>query len=573
MAKDLGIEMVTATVLANRGIQKKQHARAFLSEEAGDFEGILSMKDGALGLSIMKEAIEQKKKIAIYGDYDVDGVMSTSILYQTFIRCGGEAIYYIPDREKEGYGMNLQAVERLAEQGVEVLMTCDNGIVAFEEIQRAKELGMMVVVLDHHEADFKEQDAKTLDYLPKADAIINPKQRACPYAFKMLCAGGISYFFALEMLNLFGIKDGDLEEEILCFASIATVCDIVDLMYENRTIVQRGLKAIMHTKNYGLRALILQNEIDFQQLTEYHFGFIIGPCINAVGRLKIGQIAVDLFTCKDKTQAETIATELIQLNEQRKELTKIATERLIAQVEAKESLPKVLVLYDGEIHESIAGIVAGRIKEQFNRPTIVMTKAKEGAKGSGRSIEGYSMFEGLYAQKELFTRFGGHAMAAGLSLPIEHIEPLRERLNEACLLKEEDFVPVLRFDKVLHFKQIQMKLVEEMQKMSPFGSKNQKPYFASREVSIAKFSVIGKQKNILKFSLEQEGIFLGAISFDGYDFFIEQLKELYGAKECGRMVQRGECEARLHILYTLDINVYQGKSSIQLVVKEFKFVL
>lgn len=574
MAKELGIHQATAAVLANRGIYSRKEARAFLYDGADAFGNPAEMKDLLKGVSLIAQAIQDGKKIVVYGDYDVDGVMSTSILYQTLLRCGGNVLFYLPHRQKEGYGLNLQAVEDLAAEGAEVLFTCDNGIAALQEIERAKALGMTVVVLDHHEPGFTGLGEERRDILPKADAIIDPKQRDCAYPFKHMCAGGLSYKFAKVLLQEFCIDDAALEKQLVSFAAIATVCDIVDLLGENRAIVQMGLPEIQKTENVGLRILKEEAGLSDKIITEYHLGFIIGPCINAAGRLESGGQAVRLFCSWQEAEARALAKHLVQLNDERKKLTEEATERAdIALQEDGALQDKVLVLYDPTIHESIAGIVAGRIKDKYYHPTILITGSEEGAKGSGRSIEGYHIFEALFENRDLFTRFGGHAMAAGLSLPVENIEILRKRLNAACALTEEEMIPVLRIEQPLSFAEIDLGLAKELKALAPFGKGNPAPLFGAKGVQVDRLDLIGKEKNILRLTLSQKesGKRLSAISFDGYEPLREMLKELYPVEECDRIILTGQLPYLLDIVYSVEINTYNGRSNVQLMIKDFRF--
>lgn len=574
MAQDLGIRQATAAVLANRELYSKQAARDFLYGGAAALGNPLEMKDFSQAVSLLADAIHAGKKIAVYGDYDVDGVMSTSILYQTILRCGGDAVFYLPHRQKEGYGLNLKAVEQLAAEGIDVLFTCDNGIAALQEIALAKEKGMTVVVLDHHEPGFRGEGEERRDILPAADAIIDPKQRDCPYPFKQMCAGGLSYHFAKHLLQAFEIADEALERQLITFAGIATVCDIVDLLGENRALVQMGLAEIRKTENIGLRVLIEEAGLADKTISEYHIGFIIGPCINATGRLESGRLAVELFCTEDEKEAREKARHLVMLNAERKQLTEEAAERAdIALQESGALQDQVLVLYDAEIHESIAGIVAGRIKDKYYRPTIMITGSEDGAKGSGRSIEGYHLFEALFANRDLFTRFGGHAMAAGLSLPVENIPVLRKRLNESCTLTEEHMIPILRLERALSFAEIDLGLAKELQALAPFGKGNPAPLFASRGIHVDRLDLIGKNKNILRLTLSEpkSGIRLSAISFDGYEPLREMLKALYPAEDCDKILNGGLLPELLDIVYSIEINSYRGRSNVQLMLKDFRF--
>ena len=574
MAKELGIRQATATVLANRELYSRKDARDFLYGGEDAFGDPAAMKDMLKGVSIIAQAIQNGKKIAIYGDYDVDGVMSTSILYQTILRCGGKAVFYVPHRQKEGYGLNLKAVEDLSAEEVEVLFTCDNGIAAVQEIALAKEKGMMVVVLDHHEPGFTGTGEERRDLLPKADAIIDPKQRDCSYAFKHMCAGGLSYKFARLLLQEFCISDEELEKQLVSFAAIATICDIVDLLGENRAIVRKGLPEIQKTENVGLRVLIEEAGLGDKGVTDYHIGFIIGPCINATGRLESGRQAVELFCSRNEKDAREKAKNLVQLNEERKHLTEEAAVRADLSLQEGDALKdRVLVLYDPVIHESIAGIVAGRVKDKYYHPTILITGSEDGAKGSGRSIEGYHLFEALFENRDLFTRFGGHAMAAGLSLPVENIDILRNRLNEQCQLTDEEMIPVLRLDKSLSFAEIDLGLAKELKALAPFGKGNPAPLFGSKGIRVDRLDLIGKEKNILRMTLSEpkSGTRLSAITFDGYSQLMEMLRELYPEEDCGKMILSGQLPHLLDIVYSVDINTYHGRSNVQLMLKDFRF--
>lgn len=574
MANELGVREAIACVLANREIGERQEARNFIYGTTKNLRDPYLMKDMDLAIELILGAIRESKKIAVYGDYDVDGVMSTTILYRALFRCGADVVYYLPHRQKEGYGLNVAAVEALAKEGVGLLFTCDNGIAALEECKRAKELGMIIVILDHHEPGFLEDDGKKKDILPIADAIIDPKQRACAYPFSMFCAGGIAYKFAVALLQIFEIEDDVLTREFLCFAAIATVCDIVDLLDENRIMVRLGLSEIEKTTNVGLRALLKATGIADQPITEYHLGFVIGPCINATGRLESGQRAVELFCETDEAKAIETAKVLTTLNEERKTLTLEASKRAIACVEEENlHIQRVLVLFDEDTHESIAGIVAGRIKEKYYRPVILITSGEDGVKGSGRSIEGYDLFGELFACKELFTRFGGHTMAAGLSMPKENIPILRKQLNDACLLTKEEMTPVLRLEKQMSFSEIDLGLAQEIKMLAPFGKENPSPLFGSKNISIDKIDLIGKNRNILRMTVSEgeSGKYFSAISFDGYEEMLNLLKELYPEEECVKIMNGGKISQKFDIVYGIEINTYNSRSSVQLMIKDFRF--
>lgn len=573
MCEEMGIAAATACALSHRGIVDAEKAEKFLNPNLSDlYDGYL-MKDMEKGLELVENAIKQGKKIAVYGDYDVDGVMSSTILTKTIKHCGGNVIYYVPHRKEEGYGLNTDAVAHLAKEGVELLFTCDNGIAAAKEVAYAKERGMKVLLLDHHEPPFAEgRDGNFRDVLPDADAIINPKQRKCTYSFNLLCAAGISYKFSCLLLQRFGIFDMILEKELLSFAAVATVCDIVDLLEENRILVQVGLKEIQHTTNIGLRVLLEETGLGEKPITEYHLGFVIGPCINATGRLEGAELAVELFCAEEEGKAREIAKHLVVLNEERKKMTEEAAERMEQLVEKQEQKQKVLVLYDTKTDESIAGIVAGRIKDKYYRPVILLTDGKEGAKGSARSIPPYHIFESLFACKELFTRFGGHAMAAGLSLPHENIPILKKQLNDACTLTEEDMTPIMRLEKQLGFGEINLHLAKELQMLAPFGKGNPAPLFASKGIWVKRLDLIGKRRDMLRMTLMEgtTGKLLTGISFDGYGTLLEILKRLYPEENCDTIIKGGQLPMALDIVYRVEVNTYNGMESVQLMIQDFR---
>ncbi len=574
IAADLGIQRATAAVLANRNLVSKQDARRFMLPDAKNLIDATQLKDMEKAVSLLMAAIQNGTSIAVYGDYDVDGVTSCSILTRSITRCGGNVCYYVPHRQHEGYGLNMQAVKKLAEDGIGLLLTCDNGISAINEIALAKQNHMTVVVLDHHEPGFIENAKKErVDLLPPADAIVDHKQQACHYPFPYLCAAGISYKFALLLLHQFGHYDERLEKELLCLATLATVCDIVDLLGENRTLVQLGLREIPHTTNIGLQALLKAIQKNDMPITETDIGFQIGPCINATGRLESGQIAVELFCTDNPQRAAKIAEHLVTLNNERKELTDQASAQIIAQLEQQnQPLDSVLVLFQEDVHESIAGIVAGRMKDKYYHPTIMLTGASEGIKGSARSIPGYHIFEALCSCKELFTRFGGHAMAAGLSMPKENIALLRKRLNENCPLTQEDMIPILRIEQILSFSEIHQGLAEELQLLAPFGKENPKPMFATIQIWVTRLRLVGKNKNIMQMQLleEKTGTYLHAISFQGYSDMEKLLKELYPNQDCDTILSSGKLPMPLDIVYTIGLNSYQGNTSVQLEIKDFR---
>lgn len=574
MSEMLGISRISACVLANRGIGRFRDAKKFLNcpkEEM--YDGYL-FKDMKKGVELIARAIIKKKKIAVYGDYDVDGVMSTVILYKTLKFFGADVLYYLPHRQKEGYGMNENAVCDLKARGVDVIFACDNGIAALNEIKKANELGIVSVILDHHEVPYAEDiENRRRDTPPDAFAVIDAKQSECGYPFKSLCAAGMAYKFSKLLFEKMG-SDFVLDDELLSFAAIATVCDIVDLTDENRIIVKNGLEKVSDTSNPGLRELIKQTGLEGRRITEYHAGFVIGPCINATGRLESAKLAVKLFAQTDESDADLTASELVKLNAERKDMTAEAVESAKKKI-ADEGLEKdkVLVIYDKNIHESIAGIVAGRIKEMYSRPVIILTDGEQFAKGSGRSIESYNIFEELFKCRKLFEKFGGHPMAAGLMLKEENIPILRKRLNEACTLTKSDMTEVIRIDAELNFNEISIETACELETFSPFGRMNPKPIFGSKNIAVKTLYVIGKNKNILKFIFRDKKTskIIDGISFDGYDEYCEKIISIYGLDGMEKVLCGVEKAPDMDIVYSLGINRFNGRETVQLEIKDFRF--
>lgn len=530
LAQEIGVNETIINVLINRGIKTSRDIKKFVDASLKDLYNPFFMIDMDEGVDIIKEAIDMKRKIAIYGDYDADGVTSTVILYKALKRLGGNFIYHIPDREAEGYGMNLERIRHLKEDGVEIILSCDNGISAIDQIAYAKELGMKVVVTDHHELTFKEEDGERNYILPSADAVINPKRLDCTYPFKLLCGAGIAFKFVQALYSVFNIPENEVLE-FLEYAAIGTICDVVDLVDENRIIAKNGLRLIRDTKNMGLNAIIKETSINKDTINSYHIGFIIGPCINATGRLETAKLSVELLLTEDEEVAKGLAIKLHKLNMERQEMTIKSVEEIESIIE-NSSLKndKVLVIYKENVHESIAGIAAGRIREKYNLPTIILTKGKDMPKGSGRSIENYNMFEELLKCKEFLDKFGGHPMAAGLSLKEENIELLRRKLNENCILTKEDLIRKISIDRRMKLSEVCVSLIKELNILEPFGKGNASPVFAEKNVDIYKMNFIGKDKNTLKFSLKIDGSYnkIDALCFGKGDEFKEYIKQYFG---------------------------------------------
>ncbi|APH18119.1 single-stranded-DNA-specific exonuclease RecJ [Clostridium botulinum] len=574
IANKSGISETLCTVLVNREIYNLEDIKDFLEPSLEKLYNPLLMKDMDKGTEIIKRSIIDKKKIAIYGDYDADGVTSTVILYIALKECEANVIYYIPDRETEGYGMCTERVERLKAEGVEVIITCDNGIAALEQVERAKELGMTVVITDHHELPFIENEKEEREYVvPKADAIINPKQKDCYYPFKMLCGAGIAFKFSkllYEKLNM----NPNKYKELLQFAAIGTICDVVDLKGENRIIAKLGLESINNTNNLGLRALIKETSLNEKNITSYNVGFIIGPCINATGRLDTAALSVELFLAKDIKRAEKLAKELRNLNTERQEITMVGVEEITYAIE-NSSLKndKVLVIYKENIHESIAGIVSGRIKDTYNRPTIVLTKGKEMPKGSGRSIDGYNLFEELMKCKEYIYKFGGHPMAAGLTIEEKNIDKLREELNKNCNLKDEDFIPKIRIDKRLALKEVNLELIDSLQCLEPFGKGNSSPILAEKNIKIEGIRILGKDQNTLKLTcrVEDTNKRIHAIAFGKVDEFKRDLENIYEDENVENIITNPLMAGlKLDLIYYPMINEYNGNVYTQLRIIDYR---
>lgn len=551
IARQFGIDPVTARVIRNRGIEGRENIERYLY---GDLDSLYSpwlLKDMRPAVDILKRKLKEGQKIRIVGDYDIDGVCSTYILYQALKRLGGNVDYAIPDRIKDGYGINESMIRAAAEDGIDTILTCDNGISAFSQIQTAKEFGMTVIVTDHHEVPADGER----EILPPADAVIDPKQRSCSYPFPEICGAVVAYKLVQALYEESGVSREEWLE-LLEFAAIATVGDVMKLQDENRMIVKYGLKKLGHTKNLGLKKLAEKTNLDLNSITAYHIGFVIGPCLNAGGRLQTAKLALSMLLAKDEETAEELAQELKDLNDMRKDMTEhwTAEAKVLADIQYRND--KVLVIFLPDCHESLAGIIAGRLREYCQKPAIVLTRSEEAVKGSGRSIESYHMFQKLSEVKDLMLKFGGHPMAAGLSLLEENIDEFRRELNERSGLTEEDFKAKLWIDVPMPIDYINERLVEELKILEPFGQGNEKPLFAQKQVRIRSCRVIGKNKNVVKLVLEGgSGMPMDGILFtDGIAFEEER---------AGRTV--------MDIIYYPEINEYNGNRNLQVVIRNYKF--
>lgn len=569
LAKEVGLNPIIVKIMVNREIDTVDKINKFINPTFSQFHDPLLMKDMEKGVSIIKNAIEQGEKIMIYGDYDADGVTSTVILYKALKKCNAKVSFYIPDRENEGYGMSSERIEKIKEEGYNTIISCDNGISALEQVERAKELGMTVVITDHHELPFEDVDGERVYKMPIADAVINPKRNDCKYPFKSLCGAGIAFKFSYALYEAMGVSV-ESAYDLIEIAGIGTICDVVDLIDENRVIAKEALKLMGNTKNIGLKALKeilnIRNE-----MSSYHIGFLIGPCINATGRLETAFLSVDLLLCEDTEKAKELASTLVELNKKRQEMTNDSVEAIVDMVNSSSLInDKVLVAYKEDVHESIAGIVAGRVREKFNVPTIILTKGKEMPKGSGRSIEEYNMFEELIKCKDLLHKFGGHPMAAGLSIKEENIVLFREKLNELCELSKEDLIPKIRIDERLSLKYIDFNLIEQLRSLEPFGKGNNSPILAEKNIPIEKISILGEKKNTLKFRCRISGTnrYIDAICFNKVEEFIEMLKDEYG--ESYEYMLENPQGLKMDMVFSPSINDYNGNVSIQLKINNFK---
>ena len=560
-----------ACLIRNRDVIGEEAVDRYLNGTISDLYDGMLMKDMDKAIDILKEKILEDKKIRVIGDYDIDGVNATYILLEGLERLGADVDSDIPDRISDGYGLNRHLVERAYEAGVDTLITCDNGIVAADEIAYGKEMGMTVIVTDHHEVPFDEQDGEKRYRIPPADAVMDPKQPDCLYPFKGLCGAAVAYKLMEALWESMGKDSADLDDLIENVA-IATIGDVMDLDDENRIFVKEGLQMLRRTKNPGLKALIECTGIDKNSLNSYHIGFVLGPCINASGRLDTAKRALELLRAGTQKEADILAGDLKALNDSRKDMTEEAVKQAEEQVETTTiSKDKVLVVYLPDCHESLAGIVAGRIRENYYKPVFVLTDAEEGVKGSGRSIDGYHMYEELNKCKELLTKFGGHRLAAGLSLPKENVGKFREMLNKNCTLTEEEMKEKVTIDMEMPFGCVTEGLVKELELLEPFGKGNTKPVFAARDVTLLGARILGKNRNVLKLQVQDvNGCRIEAMLFHHADDFLGKLEEQYGKTEVEALLKGRGRQIRISMTYYPDINEYMGKKTPQIVVTHYR---
>ena len=554
IGKEFGIDPVIARLIRNRDVQDREEIRRYLYGTVEELASPHLMKDVDKAVEILRNKIKEKKRIRIIGDYDIDGVVSTFILIKGLKRVGALADTYIPDRVADGYGIHEHLIERAVNDGIDVIVTCDNGIAAYNEIAMAKEKGITVIITDHHEIPYKETEAGRELILPPADAIVNPKQPDCNYPEKRLCGAVVALKLVIALYEACGIPSKELED-FLELGAIATVGDVMDLQGENRILVKEGLRRLSHTSNKGLSELIRANGLEDGPITAYHVGFVLGPCINASGRLDTAARSLKLLCAETEEEAAKLAGDLTALNQSRKALTEEGKEEAIRIVEETEiGQDRVLVIYLPDCHESLAGIIAGRIREKYNKPVFVLTKGETMVKGSGRSIESYSMYDELVKCADLMVQFGGHPMAAGLSIEEENIEKFREQLNQNCTLTEEDLRPKIVIDVAMPISYITKELVEQISLLEPFGKGNVKPIFAQKGLRVLDSNIIGKNKNVVKLKLlDPQGAIIEGIYFGEADDFMNFIRE----------------KDSISVTYYPEINRFRGRESLQIIIQNY----
>lgn len=571
MAKKYGIDPLIARIIRNRDITDEKEITEYLYGGKEALHNPHLLKDVDKAAEIIAEGIAGKKAMRIIGDYDIDGVNATYILLEGIRRCGGNVDAAIPDRMKDGYGINEHLIGQALSDGKELLITCDNGIAAINEINFAKEKGMTVVVTDHHEIPYRNTEQGKEFLRSNADAIVNPKQNDCLYPCKGICGAVVAWKLVQVLYERMDIpvEEADIFIEN---AGFATVGDVMDLTGENRILVKLGLKALEHTKNPGMKALIAKNKLSDKSLSAYHIGFVLGPCINASGRLDTAKRSLELLLERDEVKASALAGELVELNESRKYMTQQETQKALEQIEKEgREKDKVLVVYLPECHESLAGIIAGRIREAYQRPVFVLTRGEEGVKGSGRSIEAYSMFDKMTEVAELFTKYGGHPMAAGLSMQEEDIDKLREQLNQKAELSEEDMAEVVRLDAVLPMSYFTVDTIRQLSVLEPCGKSNTKPVFADRNIKITRAGIVGVNRNVLKLHLlDSMGNLVAGVYFGEVEKFLAFLSEKFGREEVDAAMHGRENSIQFAAVYEPAVDTYSGKESVQAIIRRFR---
>lgn len=570
LAKQFSLDPVLIRIMRNRDLIEEQDMEKYLYGTMQDTYSGKLLKGMEEAVSILEEKILSQKYIRIIGDYDVDGICATTILKKGLLACGANVDTVIPHRQKDGYGINEHLIQEAAEDGVDTIVTCDNGIAAFDQIAYGKAKGLTFLITDHHEVPFELVNGEKQYRIPQADVVIDPKLSDCPYPYKQICGAFVAYKLVACLWEKMGIQKD--HSELIELAGLATVCDVMELLDENRILVKTALKSMQEAKNVGLRALIKLNEID--KISGYHLGFIIGPCLNAAGRLDTAGRALELLTCEDYREAIFMASELKALNESRKTMTEHAVEQAIQWVEENcTETETVLVVYLPECHESLAGIIAGRVKERYHKPTFVLTKGEDCVKGSGRSIEAYSMYEEMTKCKELFVKYGGHRQAAGLSLEEENVDRFRQKINELSTLTPDDMEEKITIDVPMPLSYVTKKLVDELEILQPFGNGNPKPVFAQKDLTFFYGELLGKNKSTAKLlAKDEQGNRFEIMLFHQLDQFREDLIHWYGENALEQLFSRNETDTliKLHILYYPSINEFRGRSNLQFIMQQWK---
>ena len=578
IAQQFHIDPVIARIMRNRDLVTEEEMQLFLQGTLEDLHEPRQLKDVEKAVRILNEKIKTGKKIRIIGDYDVDGICSTYILYKGLTVCGADVDAVIPHRMKDGYGINEALVEQALSDNVDTILTCDNGIAAKDVLEQGKGKGLTCIVTDHHEVPFEEMNGEKVQIVPDVDAVVDPKQDDCAYPFKAICGAVVAYKLIQVLLEECNMDEDCIKQthrELLEMAGIATVCDIMPLRDENRIIVKTALEYLENSQNPGLKALIAVNELDASKLTSFSIGFVIGPCINATGRLDTAQLALELLQAETFDKAVPFATALKEYNVNRKEMTEKGVEEAMALLETGAyDADKVLVLYLPEVHESLAGIIAGRVREKTGKPAFVLTRGEEGVKGSARSIETYSVYEEMTKCSHLFTKYGGHKMAAGLSLEEKNVEPFRELINANCTLTEDDFEEKILIDVPMPMGYVNYRLIEQLEVLEPFGNGNEKPVFAQKNIVFKKGYRMGKKQNMARFEvLDEEEQSFTLVMFRGVERLEEYVDDKFGAGTSRQLFEASGMngnELVMDIIYYPSLNEFRGRSSIQFLLQDFK---
>lgn len=574
IGKTFGISPVLARIIRNRDLTREEEIRKYLWGTPADYYDASLMKDLNKAVEILQSKIREGKRIRIIGDYDVDGICATRILQKGLSLCGADVDCVIPHRIRDGYGINVQLVEAAVEEGVDTLITCDNGVAAAEAFEVAARGGLTSIITDHHEIPFEMKGEEKQDCLPRVDALVNPKQKDCSYPNKNICGAGVAWKLVEKLWEGQSASEED-HREILELAAIATVCDVMVLLDENRILVKAGLESMRHAANRGVRALLKVNNLDTGGLTAHHLGFVVGPSLNAAGRLDTALRGLELLQQEQEHMAIYQADELKQLNESRKAMTEEGLREAIRQAEEKGwNKERVIVVYLPDCHESLAGIIAGRLKEKYYRPTFVLTDCEEGVKGSGRSIEGYHMYEEMSRCRELFIRFGGHKMAAGLTIEKEKVESFRRIMNDNCRLSDAQLEEKILIDVPLPMSRVTYGFLEELKLLEPFGMGNEKPIFAQKNLRIRSITIMGKNRDMARFTVEdEEKARFQMVQFRNWEKFRQDMEDHFGIRQTEEFLEgKGELDCRINAIYYPGINTFRGRKEIQFVLQNWSFL-